>query len=88
MSSIFRIYNTYGGGKKLINLTKISSFVIKEKELTLTYENERNSISGGLFLFGGGNNCSETYTFNSSEDANKEFEYIKCVLDKYYKTNE
>ncbi len=86
MSSLLRIVGTVkSGGKKIINLTKMSSIEIDKNQIIYTYDNVRNVTSGGMFLFSGGDTRQESYTFENEAIAQQEFDSIHKALNNYYK---
>jgi hypothetical protein len=85
MSSLYRLFPTAKNGQKIIDLTKMASITVEDKELTFVYNNVKNNITGSFIFFSGGNNKSETYTYKTEEDAQRSFNSIKNDLENFSK---
>jgi hypothetical protein len=82
MSSLYRLFPTAKNGQKLIDLTKMASITLEDKDLTFVYNNVKKPIIGSFIIFTGGDNRAETYTYSSNEEAKKSFDEIMSTLEK------
>jgi hypothetical protein len=72
--SLVKIVNIINGGKILINLTRISTIELKDKNLVLNFSNKMYKDESNLTL-----KC------DTRDEANKELSNIYNELNKYYK---
>jgi hypothetical protein len=82
MSSLHRLLPTVKNGQKIIDLTKMASITLEDKELPVVYNNVKKPIVGSFIIFTGGDSRAETYTYNTNEDAKKSFDEIMNTLEK------
>jgi len=84
---MIRVYNTLRGGKSFINLNYVSSIRLYGNKLEIYKASERESVGGNFLFFLGGNTNVETITCESVEDAEKEFENIREIMEDFYNKN-
>ena len=73
--SLVKIVNIINGGKILINLTRISTIELKDKNLVLNFSNKMYKDETNLTL-----NC------DTRDEANEELKKMCNALNKYYKS--
>lgn len=70
-------------GNSIINLSKVVRVDLYKKNITFTIQS-RDSITGSILFFGGGDNTMKL-TFQTEEVASKEFNDINDDMSRYYK---
>ncbi len=84
--SLIRVYNTScNTGKRLINLSFVSTVQQFENKIQFYKSNERERFFGSFLFMTGGNSAIEEITCTDEASAKKEFEEIKNILEEYYK---
>ena len=82
--SLIRVYNGVKGGLRMVNLFYVSTVQLKDNEIKLYKNGDRDSLIGSFIVFEGGKTSTESITFNSNEEAKKEFNNIIDVLKKKF----
>jgi hypothetical protein len=82
--SIIRFFDAISGGRRMINLTYVSTAVLKGSRIKLYKANQRESIAGNFLFFGGGGTEVEEIQCANETEAQKEFESICNSLKQYY----
>ena len=90
MSSPIRTYFTTGFFTKtktetLINLTKVSRIELNDNTLKFIISYEKDFTFGSVLLFAGGGPTVQRVTFDTQQEAKKEFDDVRKQLEDYYK---
>ena len=89
MRSLLRVYNSKQ--PQMINLTYVQRIDIVNNNLKFWFSNNKDTIGSFIFGFGWVNTYKQpdiSYSFETPQDAKKEFDTIQSELNQYYSHNQ
>jgi hypothetical protein len=80
--AFYRVFKTVTGGSHLINFKYVSDVCLYKRNIFITLANQKESISGSLVWFSGGESKKIKLTHDTEQEAINEFNNIKSIFDK------